>query len=51
MCFARLKGFIKRNWNYYRVDPDQGLDALLTWCIYVVGTKEQSAKAIFDTQA
>ncbi|KAJ5146627.1 uncharacterized protein N7515_001191 [Penicillium bovifimosum] len=45
--FAELKAFIKRNWGYYEADPDQGFDAFLTWCIDIVGAKEESAKGHF----
>jgi transposase len=45
--FAELKAFIKRNWSYYEVDPDQGFDAFLGWCIDVVGAKEESARGHF----
>jgi transposase len=40
--FAELKAFIKRNWSYYEVDPDQGFDTFLGWCIDVVGAKESA---------
>jgi transposase len=42
--FAELKARIKRNWSYYEVDPDQGFDVFLGWCIDVVGAKEESAR-------
>jgi transposase len=38
--FAKLKSFIKRDWNYYERDPGKGFDVFLEWCISVVGTKE-----------
>jgi transposase len=45
--FAELKGFIKRNWDYYEKDPERGFDTFLEWCINVVGAKEESARGHF----
>ncbi|KAI1829276.1 hypothetical protein DTO006G1_9806 [Penicillium roqueforti] len=45
--FDELKAFIKRNWSCYEVDPDQGFDAFLGWCIDVVGTEKESARGHF----
>jgi transposase len=45
--FAELKSFIKRNWSYYEVGPDQGFDVFLAWCIDTVGTKEESVRGHF----
>jgi transposase len=45
--FAELKSFIKRNWSYYEVDPDQGFDVYLAWCIDTVGAKKESARGHF----
>jgi hypothetical protein len=45
--FAELKAFIKRNWSYYEVDPDQGFDTFLGWCIDVVGAKKECAGGHF----
>jgi transposase len=45
--FAELKGFIKRNWNYYEKDPERGFDTFLKWCINMVGAKEESARRHF----
>jgi transposase len=45
--FAELKEFIKRNWQVYEADPNQGFDEFLEWCIDIVGRKEQSAKGHF----
>lgn len=45
--FAELKSFIKRNWIYYEVDPDQGFDVFLAWCIDTSGAKEESARGHF----
>jgi transposase len=42
--FAELKGFIRRNWNYYEKDPERGFDGFLEWRINVVGAKEESAR-------
>lgn len=36
--FAELKGFIKRSWGYYAMNPSQGFDTFLEWCINVVGS-------------
>jgi hypothetical protein len=45
--FAELKSFIKRNWQIYEDDPDQGFDTFLEWCVDVVGSKKQSAEGHF----
>jgi transposase len=45
--FAELKAFIKRNWQVYEADQNQGFDGFLDWCIDIVGRKEQSAKGHF----
>jgi hypothetical protein len=45
--FAELKAFIKRNWNSYAENPEQGFDRFLEWCVDVVGAKERSAKGHF----
>jgi transposase len=45
--FAELKAFIKRNWQVYEVNPSQGFDHFLNWCIDVVGKREQSAQGHF----
>jgi transposase len=45
--FAELKSFIKRNWSYYEVDPDQGFDVFLAWCIDTVSVKKESARGHF----
>ena len=47
--FAELKGFIKRNWQIYEENPDQGFDMFLAWCVDVVGTRKQSAEGHFQT--
>jgi hypothetical protein len=44
---AELKGFIKRNWNYYDVDLDQGLDVFLAWGIDKVDAKTENARGQF----
>jgi transposase len=46
--FAELKGFIKRSWQTYEENPDQGFDAFLEWCVDVVGAREQSAQGHFQ---
>lgn len=45
--FAELKGFIKRSWGYYEMEPGQGFDTFLEWCIKMVGRKEESASGHF----
>lgn len=45
--FAELKGFIRRNWNYFEEDPDQGFDQFLEWCIDTVGARRASARGHF----
>ncbi|KAJ5703719.1 hypothetical protein N7493_010857 [Penicillium malachiteum] len=41
--FAELKAFIRRNWQSYAENPDQGFDYFLHWCVDKVGAKTQSA--------
>jgi transposase len=45
--FAELKAFVKRNWQKYEENPEQGFDTFLEWCIEVVGERERSAKGHF----
>jgi transposase len=45
--FAELKAFIRRNWQTYEENPDQGFDTYLEWCVDVVGARGQSAKGHF----
>ena len=45
--FAELKAFIRRNWQVYKVNPAQGFNHFLEWCIEVVGRKQNSAKGYF----
>ena len=45
--FAELKAFVKRNWQNYENNPEQGFGAFLEWCVDVVGGKEHSAKGHF----
>lgn len=45
--FAELKSFIKRNWSYYEVNPAQGFDVFLAWCIDTVGAKKERARGHF----
>ena len=42
--FAELKAFIKRHWQSYENDRDQGFRAFLEWCVDKAGAREQSAK-------
>jgi transposase len=45
--FAELKAFIRRNWQSYEENPDQGFDNFLEWCVDVVGARGKSAKGHF----
>lgn len=45
--FPELKAFIRRNWQSYENDRDQGFDSFLEWCIDVVGAREKSAEGHF----
>ncbi|EAU30139.1 conserved hypothetical protein [Aspergillus terreus NIH2624] len=45
--FSELKQFIKKRWQEYEENPDQGFDAFLEWCISVVGSKAQNAEGHF----
>jgi transposase len=45
--FAELKAFIKRHWQIYEDDPEQGFDTFLEWCIDVVGRNKRSARGHF----
>jgi transposase len=45
--FAELKAFIRRNWQVYEENPDQGFDHFLEWCVEIVGARDQSAKGHF----
>lgn len=45
--FAELKAFIKRNWQLYEENTDQGFDVFLEHCVDIVGAREQSAKGHF----
>jgi transposase len=45
--FAELKAFIRRHWQIYEDDLEQGFDAFLEWCIDMVGGNERSAKGHF----
>jgi hypothetical protein len=38
---------IKRNWQSYEKNTEQGFDTFLDWCVGVVGGREQSAKGYF----
>lgn len=42
--FAELKAFIRRHWQSYEGNPDQGFNSFLEWCIETVGAREQSAE-------
>lgn len=45
--FAELKAFIKRHWQAYADNPDQGFDTILEWCVDTVGRRKQSAEGSF----
>jgi transposase len=45
--FAELKAFIRRHWQWYEDNPEQGFDNFLEWCIETVGGREQSAEGHF----
>ncbi len=45
--FTELKAIIKRSWQNYEENPEQGFDTFLKYCIDVVGGKERSAKGHF----
>ena len=45
--FTELKAFIKRHWQIYEDDPEQGFNAFLEWCIDVVGGNKRSARGHF----
>lgn len=48
--FAELKAFIKKNWEAYEDNPEQGFDTFLEWCVDVVGGREGSAKGYFTIE-
>lgn len=45
--FAELKASIRRNWQSYEENPDQGFDNFLDWCFDVVCAREKSAEGHF----
>lgn len=48
--FAELKAFIRRNWQYYKENPEQGFDHFLEWCIDVTGAREKTSGASYTTR-
>jgi transposase len=38
--FTELKAFIRRNWQFYEENPEQGFDNFLEWCVDAVGARE-----------
>lgn len=46
--FSELKAFVRRHWQVYEDNPDQGFDSFLEWCIETVGARKQSAKGHFQ---
>jgi transposase len=45
--FAKLKAFIRRNWQTCEDHPDQGFDIFLEWCVDTVGARAESAEGHF----
>lgn len=45
--FAELKAFIRRHWQSYEENTDQGFDTFLEWCIDTVGARAESAEGEF----
>ncbi|KAI2669605.1 transcriptional regulator family: Helix-turn-helix [Penicillium roqueforti] len=45
--FSELKQFIKRKWIEYEVNPDQGFNNFLEWCVDTVGSRVASAEGHF----
>lgn len=45
--FTKLKASIRRNWQSYEENPDQGFNNLLEWYINVVSARGKSAKGHF----
>ncbi|OQE62925.1 hypothetical protein PENNAL_c0256G04169 [Penicillium nalgiovense] len=45
--FAELKAFIRRHWQSYDDNPDQGFDTYLEWCVDMVGARGESAEGHF----
>ena len=45
--FAELKGFIRRHWTMFTLNPDQGFGTFLRWCIEEVGSRGRSARGHF----
>jgi hypothetical protein len=46
---AELKAFIKRNWNSFEADPDQGFDVFLLWCIWHCRCKARNCERPLST--
>jgi hypothetical protein len=45
--FAELKAFIRRHWQSYKDNPDQGFDTFLEWCVDTAGARGGSAEGHF----
>jgi hypothetical protein len=45
--FAKLKAFIKRNWQLYTDLPRQDFGEFLEWCVDTVGARKSSAEGHF----
>jgi transposase len=45
--FAELKAFIRRDWQSYEDNPEQGSDTFLEWCVDTVGRREENAEGHF----
>jgi transposase len=49
--FAELKAFIQRHWDLYEINPEQGFDSFLKWCVDNLAGKDKMPGATSDTQA
>jgi hypothetical protein len=45
--FAELKAFVRRNWQSYKGNPDQGFGTFVEWCVDVVGARGKRADGHF----
>lgn len=45
--FSELKAFIRRYWQTYEDNPEQGFASFLDWCVNIVGTRKSSAEGHF----
>jgi transposase len=49
--FAKLKAFIRRHWDLYEINPEQGFDSFLEWCVDNLAGKDKMPGATSDTRA